>query len=86
MCVCVKPITISASRDHSCFALELSDGRKRENYEKPDEGGGGERKLAALRPNFADIVPRLIAKIPPSLLASLMYGSVTLQGKREVGF
>lgn len=52
-------------------------GKKRKSRKK---------KNSALRPNFTDIVPRLIAKIPPSFLSSLLCGSVALQGKKEVGF
>lgn len=71
--VCVKAITTSAPRDHSCLASELSDREKtiKSRLRVCVWGsGGGVTKISALRPNFADIVPRLIAKIPPSLLPS----------------
>ena len=47
--VSLKPITTSASRDHSCFASKLSDG-KRENYrerEKKEKEKPRERELSS---------------------------------------
>ena len=80
VCVCVCEVYYHIGTERSqLFRLRTFTT---ENYRGSQEREGD----SALRPNFPDIVPHLIAKIPPSLLPSLPCGSAALRGKKEAGF